>query len=81
MLVPFDEIEVAARAVSEITACKAIPSTMEILDRTTLEYVEEYKGLGVRSDVEGILLLEVDGPVEVVRKDAGGRWFAYRTCQ
>jgi len=69
MLALFDEMEVASRAVSEIIASKVIPSTMEILDRTTLKYVEEYKGLGIPSDVEALLLLEVDGPMEVVRRD------------
>lgn len=69
MLALFDEIEVAGRAVSEIIASKVIPCTMEILDRTTLKYVEEYKGLGMPSDVEALLLLEVDGPMQVVRRD------------
>lgn len=69
MLALFDEMEVASRAVSEIIASKVIPSTMEMLDRTTLKYVEECKGLGIPSDVEALLLLEVDGPMEVVRRD------------
>jgi len=69
MLALFDEMEVASRGVSDIIASKVIPSTMEILDRTTLKYVEEYKGLGMPSDVEALLLLEVDGSMEVVRRD------------
>ena len=64
------DIEDAARAVSAIIAARVVPSTLEILDQTTIKYVEEFKHLGLPLDVGAMLLIEVDGPEAAVGEEA-----------
>lgn len=51
----------AGAAVSAIIAAHIIPATMELLDNVTLRCVEAYAKLGLRTDMEAMLLVEVDG--------------------
>lgn len=61
LLVLYDRLEDAGRSVSEIIARRILPATLELMDRTTLQSVEESFKLGYPTDVEGALLIEVDG--------------------
>ena len=62
----FDEMTDAARTISAIIAARIIPCTLEFLDRTTAECVEDYAHIGLPTDVEAVTLMEVDGhPAEV----------------
>jgi glycolate oxidase len=66
LLALYRQVEEASRSVSGIIAAHLIPATLEILDGTTIRYVEEFKGLGLPVDLGAILLIEVDGrPTEV----------------
>jgi len=65
----YEDLEAAARSVSKIIANKIIPATLEFLDKPTLEVVEEYARIGLPTDVNAILLMEQDGPPEVVERD------------
>ena len=58
----FPGLEDAANAVCEILKNRIIPSTMELMDRTTIDVVESYLHMGLPSDAEAMLLIEVDGP-------------------
>lgn len=62
MVAYFPEIDDAASAVSSIIAAKVIPSALEIMDQTTIRYVEKFKNLGLPTDAGAMLLIEVDGP-------------------
>ncbi len=69
MLALFDSLEASGQAVSSIIAHKVIPTTLEFLDQGTLEVVEDFAKIGLPTDVGAVLLIEQDGPLEVVERD------------
>ena len=69
MLALYQDIEVAAKSVSAIIANKIIPATLEFLDQPTLQVVEDFAKIGLPTDVQAVLLIEQDGPLEVVTRD------------
>ncbi|KKB33883.1 glycolate oxidase subunit GlcD [Bacillus thermotolerans] len=69
ILALYEDIEAAAEAVSSIIAHRIIPTTLEFLDQPTLKVVEEYAQIGLPTDIEAVLLIEQDGPQEVVDRD------------
>ncbi|SHN34912.1 glycolate oxidase [Gracilibacillus kekensis] len=69
MLALYHDLESAANSVSKIIANKIIPTTLEFLDQATLKVVEEYAQIGLPTDVSAVLLIEQDGPMEVVQED------------
>lgn len=69
MLALYQDLEAAAKTVSKIIANKIIPSTLEFLDQPTLKVVEDFAQIGLPTDVQAVLLIEQDGPAEVVEKD------------
>ncbi|WP_066315617.1 glycolate oxidase subunit GlcD [Bacillus sp. FJAT-29814] len=69
MLVHYQSLDAAAKSVSKIIANKIIPATLEFLDQPTLKVVEDFARIGLPTDVEAVLLIEQDGPVEVVERD------------
>jgi glycolate oxidase len=66
----FDNIRTAGEAVSKIIAAKIIPSTMEIMDKATINCVEDYVGIGLPRQMAALLLIEVDGHPAVVAEEA-----------
>ncbi|SDM89021.1 glycolate oxidase subunit GlcD [Bacillus sp. OK048] len=69
MLALYQDLSAAARSVSKIIANKIIPTTLEFLDQATLKVVEDYAQIGLPTDVQAVLLIEQDGPPEVVDRD------------
>jgi glycolate oxidase len=69
MLALYQDLSAAARSVSKIIANKIIPTTLEFLDQATLKVVEDYAQIGLPTDVQAVLLIEQDGPQEVVESD------------
>ena len=69
MLALYQDIEAAAKTVSTIISNKIIPATLEFLDQPTLEVVEDFAKIGLPTDVQAVLLIEQDGPLEVVTRD------------
>ncbi len=69
MLALFDSLEGAGKAVSAIISNKMIPATLEFLDQGTLEVVEDFAKIGLPTNVGAVLLIEQDGPHEVVERD------------
>jgi glycolate oxidase len=69
MLALYQDLNAAARSVSKIIANKIIPTTLEFLDQATLKVVEDYAQIGLPTDVQAVLLIEQDGPPEVVERD------------
>ena len=56
----------AAETISAVIRARIIPCTLEFLDRTTVECVEDHARIGLPTDVEAVTLMEVDGhPAEV----------------
>lgn len=69
MLALYQDLAAAAKSVSTIIANKIIPTTVEFLDQPTLKVVEEFAQIGLPTDVQAVLLIEQDGPPEVVERD------------
>jgi len=72
VLALFETLESAGEAVSRIIAAGMMPAAMEIMDRTTLEAVEASFPSGLPTDVEAVLLIELDGLKEVLDRQAEG---------
>ncbi len=68
----FDDIRIAGAAVSKIIAAKIIPSTMEIMDKATINCVEDYVNIGLPRQMAALLLIEVDGHPAMVAEEAEG---------
>ncbi|QCJ44232.1 glycolate oxidase subunit GlcD [Bacillus sp. S3] len=69
MLALYQDLNAAAKSVSKIIANKIIPTTLEFLDQPTLQVVEDFAQIGLPTNVQAVLLIEQDGPVEVVESD------------
>ncbi|SHE72165.1 FAD-binding oxidoreductase [Desulforamulus putei] len=70
MLAVFNKLEDAGNTVTEIVRSKVIPATMEIMDQVTIRTVENFAKVGLPTDAEAVLLIEVDGIPEVVEREA-----------
>jgi len=69
MLAMYADMEQAARSVSDIIANRIIPGTLEFLDQGTIRVVEDFKQIGLPTDVAAILLIGQDGEAEIVDRD------------
>ncbi len=66
----FNDVRTAGEAVSRIIAARIIPSTMEIMDRATINCVEDYVKIGLPRQMAALLLIEVDGHPAPVAEEA-----------
>jgi len=71
LLCLFTDLEAAGMAVSRIVSAKIVPRTLEFMDREAIKAVEKFNPLGLADDVEALLLIEVDGHAETIKKEAG----------
>lgn len=60
----------AGRAVALVTRLGLTPSALELLDRTCLTAVEQWKHLGVEADAAVLLLARIDTPGEAGQSEA-----------
>ena len=65
----FDNVDRAAQVVSKIIAARIIPVTLELLDGTSIRCVEAYAKLGLPTQADAMLLIEVDGHKEQVEEE------------
>lgn len=70
MLVLFDSIDGAAKAVSTIIGHKIIPTTLEFMDGRTIDCVRRATDLQVPDSARALLIIEVDGDREFLAKQA-----------
>jgi len=70
MLVLFDSIDGAARAVSTIIGAKIIPTTLEFMDGRTIDCVRRATDLQVPDSARAVLIIEVDGDREFLAKQS-----------
>jgi glycolate oxidase len=85
----FGDLVTAGQAVSLITRSGLSPSTLELMDRTTLQAVEDWKHLGLEAGAAALLLARVDIPgssgqaeadgVEAAMTGAGALWAVQST--
>ncbi len=69
LVVYFDNKINAAKSVSQIISSKILPCTIEFMDKTTLQCIESYSKLGLLTNKESMLLIELDGHKIVVEED------------
>ena len=68
MLAYFDTIESAVNAVSAIINNHLVPSVVDLLDKKTIQTIEDFYPSGLLTDKEAVLLIETDGDRESVEK-------------
>ena len=61
MLAVFPSVEAAGRAVSETIAQGLVPTTLEMMDKATVNVVEDAMACGFPRDAGAVLLIELDG--------------------
>ncbi|MBL7255606.1 FAD-binding protein [Actinoplanes sp. LDG1-01] len=77
----FGSVVAAGEAVAAVTRAGLVPAALELLDRTCLRAVEEWKHLGLEADAAALLLAQLDTPgdeeataVAGVFRAAGALW-------
>ncbi len=70
LLVPFPSLEAAVQTVTDIVSAGIVPTTLEVMDRITVEAVEAFAHAGYPRDAEAVLLIETDGPRSRTEKEA-----------
>jgi glycolate oxidase len=70
LLAFFSDTKAAGRAVAKITAARIIPRTLEFMDSGSIRAVEEFKPTGLPTDIEALLLIELDGHHRAIEAEA-----------
>jgi len=71
MLATYSTVADAGNTVAGIIKAQVIPATLEIMDNMTIRTVEDFAHVGLPTDAEALLLIEVDGMAEeVVAREA-----------
>jgi glycolate oxidase len=65
----FERLTDASQAVSTIMGSGILPATLELMDGTTINVVEDFLNAGLPRQAEALLLLEQDGSNEAVARD------------
>jgi len=63
-MVTYTQLDDAARTVNAILLEGVVPATIELMDDTTINTIEEYLHLGLPTDAAAILIIETDGSDE-----------------
>jgi len=66
MLAYFESINQAAEAITGIISAKITPATLDIMDKNTMTTIENFHHVGLPTNMEAVLVLEVDGFKESV---------------
>jgi len=66
----FKDIGDAGRTVAAVIKSGTIPATLEIMDRITINAVEDARQIGLPRDADALLLFETDGDPGVVEQEA-----------
>lgn len=70
LLALFKKVDDAAEAVSAIIAARIVPSTIEFMDHASIRCSEQANPMGIPSDIDGLLLIEVDGEQSSIESQA-----------
>jgi glycolate oxidase len=68
LMATFNDLDDTATAVTDIIGSGILPAAMELMDRLTLNAIEDKAGLGLDREAAGTLLIEVDGMAEACDK-------------
>ena len=70
LLAIYDDLLAASRTVSEIIAAGIIPAALEMMDRLSVQAIEEFVHAGFPTDAEAVLIAEVEGLPEAALEAA-----------
>jgi len=68
MLATFHKMDDATLTVSSIIHARIIPATLEFIDQAAIRCVEDYLNMGLPTQAEALLLIEVDGDMDTVAR-------------
>jgi glycolate oxidase len=68
IMATFKDLDDTAAAVTDIIGSGILPAAMELMDKLTLNAIEDKAGLGLDREAAGTLLIEVDGVAEACDK-------------
>ena len=68
-LAAFPKLADACTAVGNILQAGVVPLVTEIMDQGTTKAIEDFKHLGLPTDVEALLLVAVDGDADLIQKE------------
>ena len=63
-LAEFTSLDDASRTVSAILMAGIVPASLELMDRTAIQCIEEAMNLGLNTEIEASLIIETDGTDE-----------------
>ncbi|WP_102347593.1 FAD-binding oxidoreductase [Bacillus sp. Marseille-P3661] len=66
LMATFDDLIDSGRAISNILSSGIMPAKMELMDQASIVAVEEYEPLGLPTDIEAMLLIELDGHTQAI---------------
>jgi glycolate dehydrogenase FAD-linked subunit len=85
----FGDLVTSGQAVAQITRRGLTPAVLELLDRASLEAVEDWKHMGIEADAAALLLARVDAPgdsgaaeaadIAATMTDVGALWVEQST--
>jgi glycolate oxidase len=76
----FENVVAAGEAVAATIRAGLLPAALELLDRRTLQAVEDWKHLGLTASAEALLLAQVDTPGAAGDEEAGVLADTFRTA-
>ena len=65
----FGKLEDCSDAVAAIMAGGSVPAALELMDQFVVKAVEKSFNLGLATDVEGVLLIQLDGNLETLERE------------
>ncbi|WP_019591041.1 FAD-binding oxidoreductase [Thioalkalivibrio sp. ALE20] len=68
----YPSIDAAARAVARLMARAESPSALEFMDRSAIGMIRGYGGVELPEDAGAILMIESDGPAEIIEPRTDG---------
>ncbi|WP_085991165.1 FAD-binding oxidoreductase [Oceanobacillus senegalensis] len=69
LMAVFHDITDAGRAITNILNYGVLPSKLEIMDNASITAVEAYEPLGLPTEADALLLIELDGHPEAIRDE------------
>lgn len=70
LLINFRELKNAGECIPKIIGLGIIPRTLEFLDSPCIEIIEANNEVGLRRDIEAMLLIELDGEINSIKRQA-----------
>lgn len=70
LLISFKELNSAGDFIPKILGAGFVPRTLEIIDSACIKLIEDSEKIGLPEDVEALLLVEVDGELTSIKRQA-----------